>query len=188
MDNSFEPLALDAFSGQLTTDYLTAKLNESSQNLDLFLHCWRLQTCDRCLNTSRSCSWCATSQTCVPNKVFRWPFAILAPIKTEDVCPLGWHERWEMRARPFSCRCSSMTLVSVVVAILSTLVGVLLIWLVTLLVRLLWRKWNKREEGWWWFSHWRPRWSLRMRWLFWRREGPNVEAATSNEEQRPLLA
>lgn len=187
MNNSVEHPALDAVGGRVVTDYFTTKLNETSQDLDLFLYCWRLPTCDSCLHTTRSCSWCATSQTCVPNEVFRWPFAILAPIKTENVCPLGWRERWEMRARPFSCRCSSMTLVSVVVAVLSTMVGVLLLWLATLLLRLLWRKWKKREEGWWRFSHRRTRWTSKPRWLLWRRAKPNVEAATGSEEQTPLL-
>jgi hypothetical protein len=163
-------------------------LKSTNQDLDLFFHCWRLQSCDTCLRSTRPCSWCAISQTCVPNEIFRWPFSILAPIKTEHVCPLGWRERWEMRSKPLSCRCSSMTLLSVVVAVLSTLVGVLMLWLLSLLVRLLLRKWKKREEGWWRFGHWRPRWTNSQRWPLWREAPPDTEAIATSEEQRPLLA
>ena len=163
-------------------------LKSTNQDLDLFFHCWRLQSCDTCLRSARPCSWCAVSQTCVPNEVFRWPFSILAPIKNENVCPLGWRERWEMRSKPFSCRCSSMTFVSVVVAVLSTLVGVLLLWLISLLVRLLWRKWKKREGDWWRFDHWRPRWTNSRRWPLRRDAPPETEATATSEEQTPLLA
>ncbi|OAL34227.1 hypothetical protein AYO20_06482 [Fonsecaea nubica] len=99
-------------------------------DLDLFFHCWIRPHCPACLSASNPypCSWCATSQTCVPNTVYPYPFGILSPLKTADLCPLGWRERWELRARPFSCRCSSMTFVSVVVAVLATLLGLCLIW------------------------------------------------------------
>lgn len=116
---------------------------------DLFHQCWRLPHCEACLSSSLSCSWCATSQVCVPNDQFKWPFAILAPIKYEGICPLSWRERWEMRAKPFSCRCSTMTLMSVVVAIMSTLAGVLLIWFTLLAVRSGRRAWKGRKPGWW---------------------------------------
>jgi hypothetical protein len=160
----------------------------SNQDLDLFTHCWRLQSCNGCLTTTRPCSWCATSQTCVPNEVFSWPFSILAPIKTENVCPLGWKERWEMRSKPFSCRCSSMTFVSVVVAVLSTLVGVLLLWLLALFVQLLLRKWRKREDGWWRISYWSPRWTSSRAWQFRRGLNANTETTTSTGERTALLA
>jgi hypothetical protein len=163
-------------------------LKSTNQDLDLFFHCWRLQFCDTCLRSARPCSWCAVSQTCVPNEIFRWPFSILAPIKNENVCPLGWRERWEMRSKPFSCRCSSMTFLSVVVAVLSTLIGVLLLWLISLLLRFLWRKWKKRQEGWWRFDHWRPRWKNLPRWPLRRDAPPDTEATATNEEQTPLLA
>lgn len=88
--------------------------------------CLPLQTCETCLSPSLPvpCSWCATSQLCVPNTHFPYPFGIFAPIKHEDICPMAWRERWEMRARPFSCRASSMTVLSVCLAVLGTLVGV----------------------------------------------------------------
>jgi hypothetical protein len=164
-------------------------MNSTTQDLDLFIHCWRLQTCDSCLHTSQPCSWCATSQTCIPNEVFNWPFSILAPIKTENVCPLGWRERWEMRSKPFSCRCSSMTFVSVVVAILATLVGVLVLWLLAGLVRFLLRKWKQRKEGWWRISRWRAPWTFFPKWRL-KRTKPDdtTEGTATSEERTPLLA
>lgn len=193
MNKDAQILASKAWSvrNEIHVDLIDDPMSSVNQDrdLDLFTHCWRRQTCDCCLSTTRPCSWCATSQTCVPNEVFRWPFSILAPIKTENVCPLGWHERWEMRAKPFSCRCSSMTLVSVVVAVFSTLVGVLLLWLLALFVRFLLRTWKQREDGWLRFNHWRPEWTSLPRWPF-RSSGADaiIKATATREEQRPLLA
>lgn len=116
-------------------------------DLDLFFACFRIQSCDPCLASPRPCSWCAISQVCVPNTRAPYPFQILAPIRNEDICPLAWRERWEMRAKPFSCRCSSMTLISVVVAVLSTLAGVLLIWLLLKVIRLAIRCFSTRAKS-----------------------------------------
>ncbi|EXJ86175.1 hypothetical protein A1O1_06545, partial [Capronia coronata CBS 617.96] len=115
-------------------------------DLDLFFHCWIRPNCPSCLSPSNPypCSWCATSMTCVPNTVYPYPFGILSPIKSADICPLGWRERWEMRARPFDCRCSSMTFISVVVAIVATLGGVLLIWLGIRFGQWIGRRWKRR--------------------------------------------
>lgn len=154
-------------------------------NSDLFSHCWRLVNCESCLSSKYPCSWCTTSQVCVPNDHFRNPFAILAPIKYEHICPLAWRERWEMRAKPFSCRCSTMTLMSVVVAVLSTLVGVLLIQLLVILGKFFRRKWKARQEGWWRFWQWRPSLTALPKWTF--RSG-SKQQAIRDEEQRPLLA
>lgn len=151
---------------------------------DLFHNCWRLVNCEACLSTSYSCSWCATSQVCVPNEHFRYPFALLAPIKHEDICPLGWRERWEMRAKPFPCRCSTMTLMSVVIAVLSTLLGVLLIHLAVLLSKFTYRKWKARKEGWWRVSRW---WTLRDAVPAWFSRSQKSQSPP-DEEQRPLLA
>src|ERR1700733_2959222 len=114
---------------------------------DLFFHCWTRPHCPACLSPSNPypCSWCATSQTCVPNTVFSYPFGILSPIKSAEICPLAWRERWEMRARPFSCRCSSMTFVSVVVAVLGTFLSLLLIWLGLRFGRWAGLKWRTRK-------------------------------------------
>ena len=156
--------------------------NTSSTDLDLFVRCWRLQTCDECLRSSDPCAWCAVSQTCVPNDRLRWPFGLLSPIRDENVCPLGWRERWEMRAKPFSCRCSTMTLISVVVSVLSTLAGVMLLWLLVGLVRCSIKRWKKRQPGWWKIHHyrWRPRISTFIPQMF-------KSPAATDQERQPLL-
>lgn len=155
-----------------------------SHSQDLFKACFRLQTCETCLSSTYPCSWCTTSQVCVPNTHFRYPFAILAPIKYEDICPLSWRERWEMRAKPFSCRCSSMTLVSVVVAVVATLVGILLIYALIVLAKWSRRKWAVRQPGWW-----RPRTGILAGWIG---KGSHLKAQVGaneaeDEENRPLL-
>lgn len=149
-------------------------------DLDLFFHCWIRSSCPSCLSPSNPypCSWCETSQACVPNTIFSYPFGILSPIKSEDICPLRWRERWEMRARPFSCRCSSMTFVSVVVAVAATLLGVLLIWLSVVFGRWVGRKWRARKPGWWRAENWRPTWMKRR----------GKDASTETEPERQTLA
>ncbi|OAP54262.1 hypothetical protein AYL99_11363 [Fonsecaea erecta] len=125
--------------------------NIPGNDLDLFFHCWIQPHCPSCLSASNPypCSWCATSQTCVPNTIYSYPFGILSPLKSAEICPLAWRERWEMRARPFGCRCSSMTFVSVVVAVLATLMGLCLIWTGLRVGRWARRKWRARKQGWW---------------------------------------
>jgi hypothetical protein len=87
-----------------------------------------------------------------------------------------------MRAKPFSCRCSTMTLMSVVVAVLSTLLGVILIRALGMLIRWGMRRWRKREPGWWRVHEWRPNLpSLR------RKRVESSVAEQSDEERRPLL-
>ncbi|KIW18380.1 hypothetical protein PV08_02668 [Exophiala spinifera] len=134
-------------------------------DLDIFLHCWIQPHCPACLSADNKypCSWCATSQVCVPNTVYGYPFGILAPLKTDSLCPLGWRERWELRARPFSCRCSSMTFVSVVVAVLATLLSLQLMWLLITLGRRAGRRWRTRQKGWWRLRNWGrgPVWTMR---------------------------
>ena len=161
-------------------------LASEQSNPDLFLKCWRLQTCDSCLRCPHPCSWCAISQTCVPND--RSTIPILAPIRNENICPLGWQERWEMRAKPFSCRCSTMTFMSVVVSVLSTLLTVLAIWLLQKLFRWSWRRWKKRQSGWWKIG-WKQ---CGRKTLFCKRRKGEQHQTTdteeaSSEEQRPLL-
>jgi hypothetical protein len=62
---------------------------------------------------------------CLPNIHHGTLLPILAPLRNENICPLGWQERWELRIRTFGCRYSTMTLMSVVIAVLSSMVGVL---------------------------------------------------------------
>jgi hypothetical protein len=151
-------------------------------DFDLLYYCWRLTTCDNCLASTYPCSWCSISSTCVPNTVLQFPFAILGPIKTESICPLSWRERWELRAKPFSCRCSTMTLMSVVVAVLGTLAGVLLIQLLVWFVQWFAVKWKKKKPGWWKFYEWRPR---IPRWQWKVKQADSVEV--DDAERQPLL-
>ena len=172
---------------------------------DLFTYCWRQQSCEACLSNPGHlpCSWCALSRVCVPNTRWRYPFEIFTALKYPEVCPLNWRERWEVRARPWSCRCSTMTLVSVLVGVVGTLVGVVLIWLSIKLGRWCWRRWKKREPGWWRF--WRR--VTRPQWIRWpkcklpgwirrrdqRSEGGTMQNGyaegreTTPDERRPLL-
>ena len=164
---------------------LTQSPADSPEDLDVFLKCWRLTNCDDCLGSRYPCSWCAVSQTCVPNV---HPFPILAPIRNENICPLGWRERWEMRAKPFSCRCSTMTLMSVVIGVLSTLVGVLLIWISWKLGRWGWRKWKKRQPGWWKVSE--KKWANRLVICRSRKKEAGqttVQEVARDDERTPLL-
>lgn len=105
--------------------------------------------CASCLASHDPCAWCAISQACVPNSQHGTLIPILAPIRNEDICPLGWRERWELRSRPFGCRCSTMTFMSVVVAVLSTMIGIFLIWSMVNLGKWAVRKWRKRGKEWW---------------------------------------
>jgi len=163
-----------------------------ADDLDIFFHCWVKPDCPQCLSPSNQypCSWCAVSQTCVPNTIYGYPFGILSPIKSSEICPLAWRERWEMRARPFSCRCSSMTFISVVVAVLATLVGLFLILEAFRLGIWMGRKWRGRREGWWRIGAWTPRW-LRKRRKPGLQDSRGHEESGSNEdapdERAPLL-
>ena len=158
-------------------------------DLDVFFHCWIKPHCPACLSPSNKypCSWCATSQVCVPNTVYDYPFGILSPLKTDKLCPLGWRERWELRARPFSCRCSSMTFVSVVVTVVATLLSLSLIILAVIAGRWLGRKWRARKPGWWRVSSWKPRWLKSSTADAGTSTGTEHEG-NSNDETRPLLA
>ena len=120
---------------EMTAPNITVSNGTTTSNLDLFLRCFAQQSCDSCLRSQYPCSWCETSQVCVSNTYFQDPFAILTPLKYDDVCPLAWREKWEMRAKPFSCRCSSMTFLSVVITVASTLAAIMFIQLIILLIR-----------------------------------------------------
>jgi hypothetical protein len=157
---------------------------DAAGDSDIFLQCWRLISCNDCLGSRNPCSWCAISQTCVPNAR---SFPILAPIRNENICPLGWRERWEMRAKPFSCRCSTMTFMSVVVGVLSTLLGVLLIWVLWKLGKWVGKRWRKRQPGWWRVDG--KKWANKLMICKARKEDPEHATATQvgDEERRPLL-
>ena len=171
-----------------TTNTTALSTSQPDDPPSLLLHCWLLSTCDSCLASPYPCSWCSVSNACVPNTLFPFPFAILSPLKSESVCPLSWRERWELRAKPFSCRCSTMTLMSVVVAVFSTLVALLLIWLFVKAVRWGVRRWRGRKEGWWRINL--GSWGGSLRWRK-KNEGVEVEGAgdatNGDAERQPLL-
>ncbi|KAJ5482048.1 hypothetical protein N7475_000860 [Penicillium sp. IBT 31633x] len=117
-------------------------LNSPQSSDPLFHVCWRRQSCSSCLTGDVACSWCAITSTCVPNPS-RVP--IFAPLGSSNICPLGSKERWEMRASPFGCNASTVTVLSVIVAVLGTLAfgGTMagLVWL----VRRTRRHWKETE-------------------------------------------
>lgn len=154
---------------------------------DSFYQCWRLQDCEPCLRSTHSCSWCSVSTTCVPNKA-RIP--LLAPIFREDICPLAWRERLELRSKPFGCRVSTFTFLTGAISVVSTLAGVFLIWILIRVVKWIRARWAARQEGWWKFWRVRPRWPARLRWTTKAKtnEAPQpYDCNTQNDETRPLL-
>jgi hypothetical protein len=73
---------------------------------------------------------------------------ILAPVGSAYICPLGSKERWELRAQPFGCNASTLTVLSILVAVLGTLtlggMGAILVWF----VRRIQHRWKEAEyEG-----------------------------------------
>ena len=56
-----------------------------------------------------------------------------------------------------------MTFVSVIVAVLGTLLGVLMIWLGLRIGRWAGRKWKARKEGWWRWNNLKPKWIYRYK-------------------------
>ncbi|KAJ5135701.1 uncharacterized protein N7515_004979 [Penicillium bovifimosum] len=117
-------------------------LNSPEPNDPLFHVCWRRQSCSYCLTGDVPCSWCAISSTCVPNPS-RVP--ILAPIGSSGICPLGSKEEWELRAISFGCHASTLTVISVSVAVLATLaLGGMVVGLVWL-VRRIQRRWKEDD-------------------------------------------
>ena len=145
-----------------------------------FFLCFRHQSCDACLRDSQPCSWCETSQACILNDR---PAPIFTPIFDQNVCPMSWREKWEMRAKPFSCRCSSMTFVASSVSVLVTLLSLLLIWV---LVRFaIWgrRKWRKRQPDWYKID--KEKWKKRM--ICARKAKPTESSDPEHSERSPLL-
>ena len=68
---------------------------------------------------------------------------ILAPIGSANICPLGSEERWELRARPFGCRASSLTILSVVISVLVTLAAIGAGYGLLCLARIVRRRWKE---------------------------------------------
>ncbi|KAJ5950907.1 uncharacterized protein N7479_009320 [Penicillium vulpinum] len=174
-------------------------LNNPDPSDPLFHVCWGRQLCSSCLIDDVSCSWCAISSTCVPNPS---RFPIFAPFGSATICPLGSKKRWELRAPPFGCHASTLTVMSVTGAVLATValgaVGVGLVWLIR------WTRWRRKgakhgqsdeeEEGPSRWRDWNSGFALSAG-LFshWRRiECVTEECVTEieereGEETRPLL-
>jgi hypothetical protein len=55
-------------------------------------------------------------------------FPLLAPIRYSSICALG-SERFELRTAGLGCQVSTITFLTAVVAVLSTVFGVLVLWL-----------------------------------------------------------
>ncbi|KAK4129281.1 hypothetical protein N657DRAFT_639867 [Parathielavia appendiculata] len=147
--------------------------------------CWREQYCSSCL-TQPSCSWCPFTQACVPNA---HPISLLAPAYDQQICP-HWSERWEIRTQPFGCQVSSITSLSVLVAVAATLVVVGLVWTVAVI----WRRAKSRLWAESWTSRWRAwksKWDdgVGVKWVLWRGEGGDGggERVERVGEEEPLL-
>lgn len=84
---------------------------------------------------------------------------ILAPIHATQICPLGLKERWELRALPFGCNVSTLTFLSIVVAVVGMValigIGLVVFWFVRS-VRRRWKEsdYERLDDGqsaWWRF-------------------------------------
>ncbi|CZR50967.1 uncharacterized protein PAC_00842 [Phialocephala subalpina] len=129
---------------------------------DMLRICWSKQDCSSCLNTgwmraddggaSVGCSWCPGSQTCIPNPTHP---PLFAPFHNPNICPL-WYERWELRTKPLGCYVSTITFLSVIVAVISTLLVVSILVAIGFGIRkcVLWNR-EERNRGWWRFWRWR---------------------------------
>jgi len=99
---------------------------------DQFLKCWRVQDCGSCLKSSDHCAWCPISGTCVP---LGRRESILSPLRSPEICPLPRLERWELRAAPFGCGCSTTTLLAVFGTFDGTLVVIAVLAILTRLFK-----------------------------------------------------
>ena len=135
----------------------SAPPQDPSLDPDLLLaHCWRHQDCSSCLHSKYRCSWCpivsqtprkltyiansrSQSSTCVPNPA-TWP--LLTPIYEPKICPLR-SERWELRGNELGCDVSTITFLSVLVAVLSTVALTGFGWVVVSK----WRVWLRASKG-----------------------------------------
>ncbi|KUJ22763.1 uncharacterized protein LY89DRAFT_310089 [Mollisia scopiformis] len=163
--------------------------NQTDTYDDMLRICWGKQECWSCLGTKSEegdvgCSWCPSSQTCIPNPTHP-PF--FAPFVNSDICPL-WYERWELRTTPLGCHVSTITVMAVVVAVLSTMLVLGAVGGVVVCVR----KWNADEESRGWWKVWR--WRVELRDVEPRRgrsrvrtNGGVVQGEEEEGERRPLL-
>lgn len=127
----------------MTSPNTSSSLSVANNADYLLRRCWRIQDCRSCLHTSDPCSWCAVSSTCIPNET---PLGILGPIWNPGVCPIS-DERWELRAKGLGCKVSTLTFLSVLVAILATIAVACWIWAAVSIWAWSRRRWRKDRLG-----------------------------------------
>jgi hypothetical protein len=124
-----------------------ASPNSSSDNDDYLhlLQCWRIQNCGHCIVSKHNCGWCPYSATCVPMPPGGH---LLSPIHYDSLCPMGWEERWELRTGTFGCNCSTTTFLAALITCLSTLVSLLVLWILWKLGWAIWYSFKAPRGGW----------------------------------------
>lgn len=155
---------------------------------DLLPHCWRLNTCDSCLdNKDYACGWCPYSSACIPNPA---TFPLLSPLTNPLICPdTHGHERWELRAKGLGCNVSTRNFLSVVVTVVGTLAVVGLVWVSRVVWRAIRRRYkrktwsSKRWNGKRWKDHWATGWAGLIQERRLKREGEG-----RGGEEQPLLS
>ncbi|GES59054.1 suppressor/enhancer of lin-12 protein 9 precursor [Aspergillus terreus] len=132
------------------------------------------------------------SSTCVPNRA---SLAILSPLGSSQICPLGAKERWELRTTTLGCNVSTFTFLTALVSVAATLaaigLGYLAVWAWEQVMTS--RRQEKHAGGSYasWISRLRPR-SLRHPTMQttpgdMERSGGEIENDINDAERRPLL-
>ena len=144
----------------------------------LLAKCWQHQSCDSCLHDQNLCSWCAASSTCVANPT-RWQ--LIAPIFHPKICPLK-EERWELRAKGLGCGVSTVTLMSVIIAIIGVILAALAIWVLLLLFRWIRRSQRRLRIGLRpWFTTYPKTWSRNLL----QRKSKDLRTGNLPDERQP---
>lgn len=120
------------------------------------------------------------TSSCVPNT---HDIQILAPIWQPDICPDG-SESWEIRTKSLGCHCSTITLLTCIISVLSTFVVIGFVAMGGKAARGLQDLWATRADEWWkvW-RHYKPGW-----WKIWNtRKSDTDPIDVEAPEQRPLL-
>jgi len=108
------------------------------------LNCWRIPDCGNCVKSDHSCGWCPYSGICVPLEKHD---NLLSPIRKAHICPMPWQERWELRTGTFGCNCSTTTFLAALITCVSTLLSLLVLWLLVKLVIFLIKLWRRNRNG-----------------------------------------
>lgn len=121
---------------------------------------------------------------------------ILAPIGSANICPLGSKERWELRALPFGCNASTLTVLSVIVSVLGTVAAIGAGFGMVYLAKGIQRRWKETDrQGWAWTGGLENKLPFSLARVFGKGHqrhddhgGILGEEARDNDETRPLLA